>query len=296
MGLSELQAVYRSVSRAACNERALVLTAVNIASEVRHDGVEFLLCCSVADAPWAVAHLGQYDEENRPSSSGGVLVAARWHPHAWIGVIAYAVVLIGVALAIANGWWRPEAFDNGALTAETIHEGQWWRAWTALTLHVDANHLIANLGGGIWFGYLAARQLGTGMAWFLIVTGAAVANLIEATVAPASHRAVGASTAVFTALGLMAAHSWRIRLPMRLSAARRWAPLIAGVALLGWLGTAGEGTDVVAHALGFTVGCLLGATAGRTNVQRLLERVPQWIPAAGALASLALAWRLALAN
>jgi len=294
MGLSELQAVYRSVSRAACNERALVLTAVNIASEVRYDGVEFLLCCSVADAPWAVAHLGQYDNENRPSSSAGVRVVARWHPHAWIGVIAYAAVLIGVALAIANGWWRPEAFENGALTAATIREGQWWRAWTALTLHVDANHLVANLGGGIWFGYLAARQLGTGMAWFLIVTGAAVANLIEATVAPGSHRAVGASTAVFTALGLMAAHSWRIRLPMRLSAARRWAPLIAGVALLGWLGTAGENTDVVAHALGFAVGCLLGATAGRNRVQRFLDRVPQWLPAAGALASLALAWSFAL--
>jgi hypothetical protein len=46
------------------------------------------------------------------------------------------------------------------------------------------------------------------------------ANLIEATVAPASHRTVGASTAVFTALGLMAAHSWRIRLPLRRSARR----------------------------------------------------------------------------
>jgi len=292
----ELQAVFRSASRAACNERALVLTAVNIASDVRFDGVEFLLCCSVADAPWAVAHLAQYDNENRPAVSGGVHVEARWHPHAWIGVVVYAIVLIGVALAIANGWWRPEAFDNGTLTAATIRDGQWWRAWTALTLHVDADHLVANLGGGIWFGYLAARQLGGGMAWFFIVTGAAIANLIEATVAPATHRAVGASTAVFTALGLMAAHSWRIRLPMRLSAARRWAPLIAGIALLGWLGTAGENTDVVAHALGFGVGCLLGATAGRHRVQRLLERVPQWIPAAGALASLALAWSLALAK
>ncbi|MBS0388492.1 MAG: rhomboid family intramembrane serine protease, partial [Proteobacteria bacterium] len=142
----------------------------------------------------------------------------------------------------------------------------------------------------------AARQLGSGMAWLLIVTGAALANLVEGMVAPASHRAVGASTAVFTALGLMAAHSWRTRLPLRLSWARRWAPLIAGIALLGWLGTAGERTDVFAHAMGFAVGALLGATAGRSTVEALLQRVPQWLAGALALASLAIAWACALGN
>jgi rhomboid protease GluP len=290
----ELQAVYLSFSRAACDERALVLAAVNIQSEVRYDGLEFVLYCEVPDVPWALAHLGQYDTENRPLPR--VSVAPRLHPYAWVGVIAYAMVLVGVAYAIASGLWPPEAFENGALNAGSVQGGQWWRAWTALTLHVDANHLIANLGGGVWFGYLAARQLGSGTAWFLIVTGAAIANLAEAMLGPAAHRAVGASTAVFTALGLMAAHSWRIRLPLRLSWARRWAPLIAGTVLLGWLGTAGENTDVVAHALGFIVGCLLGATAGRSAVQQLLNRVPQWLAGLGALVSLAVAWAFALAN
>lgn len=271
-----------------------MLTAVNIQNEIRYDGLEFLLCVGVPDAPWALAHLGQYEKENRPLPRASV--TPRLHPHAWVGVIVYALVLVGVAYAISSGLWRPEAFDNGALYAGSVQGGQWWRAWTALTLHVDANHLVANLGGGIWFGYLAARQLGSGTAWFLIVTGAAIANLIEAMVGPASHSAVGASTAVFTALGLMAAHSWRVRLPLRLTWARRWAPLIAGTALLGWLGTAGEHTDVVAHAMGFTVGCLLGATAGRSTVERFLNRVPQWFAGLGALASLAVAWTCALAN
>ena len=290
---AELQAVYRSYSRPACDERALVLTAVHIASEIRHDGVEFLLCVNVADAPWALAHLGQYERENRPSPQ--VYAAPRLYAHAWVGALVYVLVLLGVAIAIASGFWPPEAFDNGALDAARVQAGQWWRAWTALTLHVDADHLVANLGGGIWFGYLAARQLGSGMAWLLIVTGAALANLFESALAPGAHRAVGASTAVFTALGLMAAHSWRTRLPLRLSWARRWAPLIAGIALLGWLGTAGERTDVMAHALGFAVGALLGATAGRHAVARLLQGVPQWLAGALALASLAGAWACALA-
>ncbi len=268
--------------------------AVNIPSEVRNDGLEFLLYCAVPDVPWALAHLGQYEKENRPLPRANA--APHLHPYAWVGVIAYVLVLVGVAYAIASGLWRPEAFESGALNAGSVQAGQWWRAWTALTLHVNADHLVANLGGGIWFGYLAARQLGSGTAWFLIVTGAAIANLLEAMLGPASHESVGASTAVFTALGLMAAHSWRIRLPLRLSWARRWAPLIAGTVLLGWLGSAGERTDVVAHALGFIVGCLLGATAGRSAVQRFLDRVPQWLAGLGALASLAVAWGYALTN
>lgn len=293
MVVGELQVVYRSYGRPACDERALMLMAVHIQSAIRHDGAEFLLCVNAADVPWALAHLGQYESENRPLPRPGA--APRLYPHAWAGALIYALVLIGVGAAISSGLWPPQAFANGALDAARVQGGQWWRAWTALTLHVDADHLVANLGGGIWFGYLAARQLGSGAAWFLIVSGAALANLLEGTVAPAAHRAVGASTAVFTALGLMAAHSWRTRLPLRLSWARRWAPLIAGIALLGWLGTAGERTDVVAHAFGFAVGALLGATAGRSAVARVLERVPQWLAGLAALASLAVAWACALA-
>jgi membrane associated rhomboid family serine protease len=298
--IEDLHEVYRSASHPACQDRALVLTAVNIENVMVHDGADYLLCVDAADAARALAHLRQYEAENRPTPA--VRIVTRVYPRAWVGVVLYALVLLGVAFAIAHGFWRPEAFENGALDAGLVQRGQWWRAWTALTLHVDANHIVANLGGGIWFGYLAARQLGSGMAWFLIVTGAALANVLEAVLGPATHRSVGASTAVFTALGLMAAHSWRTRLPLRLSWARRRAPLVAGVVLLGWLGAAGEGADavahvdVVAHVLGFLVGCLFGATAGLPFVARTLGRVPQWLAGAAAIASLAAAWAFALAQ
>jgi membrane associated rhomboid family serine protease len=99
---------------------------------------------------------------------------------------------------------------------------------------------------------------------------------------------------VFTALGAMAAYSWRerFRLPQRW--VRRWGPLIAGVILLGWTGSAGEETDLVAHVGGFVVGVLLGAGAAVPSVQRALERVPQSLSGAVALGSLLLAWALAL--
>jgi membrane associated rhomboid family serine protease len=154
--------------------------------------------------------------------------------------------------------------------------------------------LAANLAAGVWFGFLAARQIGAGSAWLLIVTGAALANLFEAHFGPATHRAVGASTAVFTALGLLAAHSWRTRFHLPQRWALRWAPLVAGAVLLGWFGSAGEGTDIVAHALGFVFGCLLGSCAALPAVQWALNRVPQWLAGAAALASLGTAWACAL--
>src|SRR5207248_923152 len=82
---------------------------------------------------------------------------------------------------------------------------------------------------GVWFGYLAGRQMGVGTAWLLTVTGAALANLLEGLTGPPEHQAVGASTAVFAALGAMSAHSWRERLQLPQRWARRWGPLVAGV-------------------------------------------------------------------
>lgn len=269
-----------------------MLLAVTIDSSIDFDGGQFVLSVAAADTERALIQLRQYETERRPATA--VHVPMPQHEHAWVGATLYVFVLVGVALAISKGWWRVDAFTAGELHAARVQGGQWWRAWTALTLHLDGNHLFANLGAGVWFGYLAARQLGSGTAWLLVVSGAAFANWLEAWFGPASHRAVGASTAVFTALGLLAAHTWRTRFHIRQNWARRWGPLVAGIVLLGWLGTEGEGTDLVAHAAGFAVGCLMGATVALAAVERALRYVPQWLAGLATLASMALAWIFAL--
>ena len=290
----ELATIYRSPRRRACDERLLVLTAVGLTGEVVLGEGEFLLQVPRADAAYALQHLLQYDAENRPPPPPPPPPRA-W-PYAWVGCVAYFAVLMGVAAALSRGLVRLDAFDVGELDAARVQAGEYWRAWTALTLHLDGPHLAANLLAGVWFGYLAGRQMGVGTAWLLTVTGAALANLLEALLGPADHRAVGASTAVFAALGAMSAYSWREQLGQRLQWARRWGPLIAGVVLLGWTGSSGEGTDVIAHLGGFVVGAILGATLALPAVRRRAERVPQWLSGALALASLALAWALALAS
>jgi membrane associated rhomboid family serine protease len=294
MYLEDLTTVFRSRRRRECDERLLVLTAVGVEGFITPGEGEFLLQVAAADAGYALQHLLQYEAENRAPPQPPP--PPPLYGHAWVGCLAYALVLLGVAWALSNGLVRLDAFDMGELDAARIQAGEWWRAWTALTLHLDGPHLAANLGAGVWFGYLAGRQMGSGTAWLLTVTGAAIANLLEGLLGPPEHRAVGASTAVFSALGAMSAYSWRERFALPQRWARRWGPLVAGVILLGWTGSAGEGTDVVAHLGGFAVGALLGATAALPGIQPLLRRVPQWLAGAAALASIAIAWGCALSR
>jgi rhomboid protease GluP len=297
--------VFRSLRRRSCDERALVLVAVGIESAVTFAGAGFILWVSEQDAPRALHHLRLYETENRPRPPPPP--PPRLYPGAWVGCLFYVLCLMVVAYAISGGHIRLDAFDTADLHAANVRSGQLWRAWTALTLHLDGAHLAANLGAGVWFGYLAARQLGVGSAWLLIVTGAALANLFEGLTGPADHRSVGASTAVFTALGLMSAYSWRERLRWPLNWARRWGPLVAGVILLGWTGSGGgsdegaggggppaQSIDLVGHLAGFVMGLLLGAVAALPWCRRMLDRVPQWVAGAMALGSIAIAWAFAL--
>jgi membrane associated rhomboid family serine protease len=284
--------VFRSRRRRACEERLLVLTAVGVAASLVPGVGEFLVQVDPQDAVYAARHLAQYESENRAPPPPPP--APRLHPFAWVGCLGYVATLLGVAYALSNGLVRLDAFDLGTLDCARVQRGEWWRAWTALTLHLDGPHLAANLGAGVWFGYLAAQQIGGGTAWFLIVTGAAVANLAEGLTGPPEHSAVGASTAVFTALGLLSAHAWRERFHLPQHWVRRWGPLIAGVVLLGWTGSAGEGTDLVAHVAGFLTGAVLGVAAATPLSRRLLERVPQWFAGGAALAEIVIAWGWAL--
>ena len=146
--------------------------------------------------------------------------------------------------------------DLGAAHAEQILHGQWWRTITALTLHADVPHLLGNLTIGGVFIILLCRDLGSGLTWSLLLASGTLGNLLNALVQNPAHRSVGASTAVFGAVGILAAISmvW-----YRHHLRRRWfIPVAAGLALLALLGSEGKNTDLGAHLFGFVCGVFFG--------------------------------------
>jgi membrane associated rhomboid family serine protease len=176
--------------------------------------------------------------------------------------------------------------------AGALRAGEPWRFVTALTLHLDVGHLLANLGFGSVFGLLAGQLLGPGLAWAAVVLAATLANAGNSLVQPAGYSAVGASTAVFATLGLLAAYSWRRRSGRGERWAYRWAPLIAGVALLAFTGVGGERTDVMAHLTGFVMGALAGFLLAWRGLR--VGNAGQWLLGLGTLAAVGAAWALAL--
>ena len=198
-----------------------------------------------------------------------------------------------VAVLSGESAFQRDWLAAGRVDGELIRAGEWWRTITALTLHSGLRHFVGNLGFGVFFGMLAGRLLGPGVTWLAVVCSSSIANFLNTLLLDSSHRAIGASTAVFAALGLLAGFVWRGRLMRQDRWAYRVGPLVGGVALLAFTGTGDANTDVGAHLAGFVCGLITGMLL--TIIYPLVtgEAVQRWSGAA-ALGAVLLAWAFAL--
>jgi rhomboid protease GluP len=280
--------VFRSNRLQSCDQRAFVLHAVGIASEVAHYEDAFLLFVESESAVSARDHIERYNAESAIVERPKPL--PKPHVHAWITPTLYTAALLIIGYCAEQRLFGFDWYEVGALRSNVPRSGEWWRLITALTLHVDPAHLLGNIIFGVFFSYLAARLLGAGVAWASIIFAAPAGNFLDSVLMPSTHVSMGASTAVFATLGLVAAYSWRLQFSRRMQWAHRWAPLITGIMLLALLGSGGENTDVLAHLTGFFCGAVLGATYARVPARILDSVVLQASAAFAALAAVAGAW------
>ncbi len=279
-------------SKLLCHEYSLVLEARGLEYEAREDESSWVL-----SVPVEMRHRA-YEEISRYSVERGVRrhIPESTQPHsgAAVGVFLYVSILLLTAYFAGNGSFGADWLSLGSLDAGA--RGEWWRAVTALTLHLDQEHLLGNVLFGVIAGIAASRLLGSGVAWASILAAGALANYAEILITPISHRAVGASTAVFAALGLLAGMAWRQRLTLRERLWYRWAPLIAGVCLLTLLGAGSAHVDVLGHALGFLFGLGVGWVYVRTGVPNNRDTSVQIIAGSTAVLAVCAAWFFALRN
>ena len=285
--------VFESRRPAACKDRALVLAAVQIPHQVIQDQAGYALIVPAEVSANAVRELELYDDENPPLAPKPRRTVPYQDPLP--GIFGY-VLVVGIVAWLAGSTALSENWlQAGRVDGELIRNGEWWRLFTALTLHSGVSHLAGNLVFGTVFGLFAGRLVGSGVGWFSIIVCAAFGNFLNTMLLESTHRSIGASTAVFAALGLVAGFVWRAKLMSQERWSYRLGPIVGGLALLMYTGTGDANTDVGAHLMGFVSGFAGGMIL--TNVIDRLSSVRlQLASGALALGLLIAAWTAALAS
>jgi rhomboid protease GluP len=200
--------------------------------------------------------IAQYRAEN-PRVESDQSIGHSPAPRTPVSGIAAALLLLCVHLAVsASG--APEDYTSvfGA-SAHRIMDGELYRCATALVLHADAAHIAGNMVGIVLFSSAVCAITGPGVGWLMILACGILGNLMNALAYETGHLSVGASTAVFGAVGILCA----LQAVNTARSGKGWKRTIlvfgAGVALLAFLGTSAR-SDLGAHLFGFFSGVVMG--------------------------------------
>jgi membrane associated rhomboid family serine protease len=274
--------------QAAAHESELVLLSQGLSPrlEETHNGI--LICVPRDQAEKAHAVLAAYDRETSTRRHSETVGSRGFDLRtALIAAVVLLCFFAATVLLPAVPW-----LERGSANAAKILDGESWRSITALFLHADVAHALGNACAlAIFLGGLAG-QLGGGVAALLVLLTGAAGNLANAYLRGAPHDAVGASTAIFGAVGILGVLALGRRRRSGETARRGWPAVAASLALLGMLGSSGTRVDVLAHLLGFLGGALSGTVALRFPPPGSAGL--RWLSGAAAAALIGGSWLLAL--
>jgi len=246
--------------RRRAEDHGLVILSMRLSYELVKGPVGYYLWVDESQAEAIYEQLQKYQLECKRWPPRQFAVLPGDYPTAPLALVTYAAILIGFFVAQSRWPDRMEALggmDNGLGLV-----GAWERPLTALTLHADIGHLMSNLVSGLCFGYLINRTIGAGLGWCLVLASGYLGNVANAWFYwPEIHRSIGASTAIFGALGVLVGHAIAAKLTPdgSIKLTQRAAPLIAGIVMLLLTGFGTGNVDVMAHVFGFAAGAPLGA-------------------------------------
>src|SRR6185369_7416315 len=208
----------------------------------------------------------RYETENRDFPPRRTREQPRFAPSSVAPVLFLALAaffLVTGPVARSSGW-----FLRGTAVTSLVLSSEPWRAVTALTLHADTSHIVGNAISGTVFASAVHRRLGPGGGSLAILASGIAGNVANAfyhrALGDLDHHSIGASTAIFGAIGLLAATQLFLN-RRKDSGERGWlgwaAPIVGGLALLGALGASAQ-ADLGAHMFGLAAGLVIGVIAG----------------------------------
>ncbi len=277
---------FKNLSADQADTYGLVLSSSDISHHSRKGGHGWDILVNDTDYEKALNAVEQYLKENQDSCPTDEHLSYEHHK-TFTGLWVSAILLIcHVAIAVVNdGGVFIRAYGSSAFH---ILRGELYRSVTSLMIHANVLHLAGNVLGIAIFGTAVCTITGWGVGWLMILVTGIAGNLLNAVLYKTGHLSVGASTAVFGAIGILAAQQFfkKFRLPGQRM--RAWLPLGGGLALLSILGS-GKYADLTAHLFGFMAGIVLGALYGAL-VKRPAARVYQACFLLIALSVLIVSW------
>jgi rhomboid protease GluP len=244
----------RSENQAMDWSLVLVSQGIEAAIERLPEEGRIVLVIGPDDQGRALAAIEQYERENHRH---------RWQqPIRWTGLlldwrVLFCLLPLALIFFADDVVGLADLTSAGLMESAAVRQGQWWRLFTAVTLHADLGHLACNLASGALLIGMAMGSYGPGKALLASYLAGVGGNLAGLLFLEQSHRGLGASGMVLGALGLLTVPSFRFWGAEGGHRQRVGRAVAAGLLLLALLGLNPQ-TDVVAHVGGFVWGALMG--------------------------------------
>jgi rhomboid protease GluP len=243
-------------SRKQAMDWSLVLASQDIHPIIAPPGEsrEWALLIDPAQYDRALSAIQQYRLENRGWSWRQEIPGGNVEIHS--GALFWCLLLAFWHWVVT---FAAPAFSTlGRMDSLAVRGGEWFRLFTAILLHADLAHLMANITFGVLVLGLSMARFGPGATLLATYLSGAIGNIFGLAFYSYPYTGVGASGMMMGALGVLSTHSvglWR-RSP---KAARYiFSGVLAGLFLFIMFGV-DPSSDILAHLGGFLAGVAIGA-------------------------------------
>ncbi len=268
----------------------LALASQGIEAIINRSDTGWELIVDAQDFGRAQEVIRQYRIENR---------GWRWkHPLAGSELVFHWGSLGWVAAIAAVYYWStvvwPGAKVAGILDSQRAKAGEWWRLFTAVSLHENLPHLMSNATTGFVLLGLAMARYGAGVGLLAAFLAGTAGNAADLLIYTEPHQSLGASGMVTGALGLITSQSFAFWRKYRTGPKFLMQSAAGGILTLVLIGFRNPDSDIVAHVGGFVAGAIFGFVLGHARPATLQHGLANTASMAALAALFLTTWFLAL--